>query len=479
MLKAFLFIYTPRFSRTIIYMLQAVEYKIRAYLKWGWHTQDFRKVNYRKDLILTRPSKMLLKAFLLGEYLQMLLGVGLGGWAIYNHSTIFTAIALALFLGAPIIWSHLIIVPLVLGDWFVIKPLYGKEIKKSVGTFKKHPAVKIAIAGSYGKTSMKEILLTVLGEGKKVAATPANKNVSISHARFAQKLNGDEDILVIEYGEGAPGDVAKFAKRTDPTIGVITGLAPAHLDQYKTLENAGKDIFSLADYLKGQKVYVNTEAEAVKPFIKDSYIKFNSDEAAGWKISGIKQSIDGLIFTMKKGKDELRLKSRLLGEHQVAPLALAAALAHNFGLTTKQIQDGVAKVPAFEHRMSPYQLAGAWIIDDTYNGNIEGMKAGLQLLKALPAKRKIYVTPGLVDQGAKSPAIHQKLGQSIAAAQPDITVLIKHSVTEDITKGLEENGYKGELIIEDDPLNFYTNLDKFVAAGDIALMQNDWPDNYN
>ena len=99
---------------------------------------------------------------------------------------------------------------------------------------------------------MKELLNTVLSEGLKVRATPANKNVSISHARFAAKLTGDEDVLIIEYGEGAPGDVARFARLTHPTHAVITGLAAAHLDRYKTVKAAGEDIFAVAGLPKGQ-----------------------------------------------------------------------------------------------------------------------------------------------------------------------------------------------------------------------------------
>ncbi|KKQ78002.1 MAG: UDP-N-acetylmuramoyl-tripeptide-D-alanyl-D-alanine ligase, partial [Candidatus Daviesbacteria bacterium GW2011_GWA1_38_7] len=125
------------------------------------------------------------------------------------------------------------------------------------------------------------------------------------------------------------------------------------------------------------------------------------------------------------------------------------------------------------------EAGGAWIIDDTYNGNIEGMLAGLRLLKELPARRKVYVTPGLVDQGKDSAAIHHQLGKAIVRARPDLIILMKHSVTDGIIRGIRDEKYNGQLVIEEDPLNFYNNLDQFVAAGDLVLLQNDWPDNYN
>jgi UDP-N-acetylmuramoyl-tripeptide--D-alanyl-D-alanine ligase len=368
--------------------------------------------------------------------------------------------------------------PLVSGDRLITIPFSWLKIRQSAKIFANHRGVKIAVAGSYGKTTMKEILLSVLSEGKKVAATPANKNVAISHARFASNLTGDEEILIIEFGEGAPGDVVKFSKTTKPSIGIITGLAPAHLDKYKTLQKAGEDIFSLATYLNNKNVYVNDESPDSLPFIKKSYLTYSRKGAEGWKVSDLKSTISGLNFKLKKGSISLDLKSSLLGEHQVGPLLAAAVIAHDLGLSKLQIEHGIAKIKSFEHRMQPRQMSGAWIIDDTYNGNIEGMLAGLKLLKDLPAQRKIYVTPGLVDQGRDSSKIHNDLGAAIAKAKPDLVVLMQHSVTEDIIAGVKKGVYKGELVIEDDPLNFYTHLDQFIAAGDLVLLQNDWPDNY-
>lgn len=363
--------------------------------------------------------------------------------------------------------------------YLVVKPQDIKNIQKSQGVFKSHKAVKIAVAGSYGKTTMKEMLQTVLSEGKKVAATPANKNVASEHAKFAKKLSGDEDILIIEFGEGAPGDVESFAETLQPDIAVITGLAPAHLDKYLTLEAAAKDIFSLSNYVKPKNLYVNSEPEAIKQFLKKTFQTYNAQSAGGWNVSNTKISLGGTSFSLKKGTASLNIDSHLLGRHQVGPLAAVAALADKLGLSKNQIEAGIAKIEPFEHRMKPRKINGAWIIDDTYNGNIEGMKAGLEFLKGLKAKRKIYITPGLVDQGEESKKIHKQLGEAIAKANSDMVVLMEHSVTPWIKAGLKKAGYKGQLRIDDDPLHFYNNLDQFIAAGDVVLLQNDWPDQYH
>ena len=477
-IKSLLALYGPQFPRIVVYMLQSTEYQLGKYLRWLWSTGNFAKVMYRKSLVFTRATKLLLLTLVAGMAAQY---IGSLVWATSlaaNDQLSLIGYPLALFLMTPIIWAHLINLPVWLGRYLINYPIQAFQVRRSKSIFAKHQAVKIAVAGSYGKTTMKELLLVVLSEGMKVTATPANKNVSVSHAQFAKKLKGDEEVLVIEYGEGAPGDISRFVSNTGPDIGIITGLAPAHMDRYKTLRQAGEDIFFLADYLDNQNIYVNGESESIKPFLKPSHVIYNSSRVGEWRISDVKVGLRGLSFKLSHKKRVLNLRSQLLGRHQVGPLALAAFLAAKFGLSDEQIVRGVSKVRPFEHRMQAKKINGAWLLDDTYNGNIEGIKAGLQLLTELPGKRKIYVTPGLVDQGKQSAQIHHQLGRLIAVAKPDIVVLMKHSVTQDIESGLREGNFKGQLMIENDPLNFYHNLDQFMASGDVVLMQNDWPDNY-
>jgi UDP-N-acetylmuramoyl-tripeptide--D-alanyl-D-alanine ligase len=182
---------------------------------------------------------------------------------------------------------------------------------------------------------------------------------------------------------------------------------------------------------------------------------------------------------MKKGKKTLTIKAGLLGRHQVAPVAFGAALSDAMGLSKTQIESGCSHIAPFEHRMQPRHVSGAWIIDDTYNGNLEGLQAGLKLLDELDFKRKWYVTPGLVDQGFETEHVHIELGKAIAETDTDIVVLMENSARPIIEKSMKKHGFKGELRVEEHPLDFYLNIEHVSAAGDIVLMQNDWTDNYN
>ncbi len=477
-MRALLSRYNPfTYSRALAYMLQSVEYQPKAFVEWFRRTKDFSSVMNRRDLVPTKAGR-LFRLFVLVTVLVVTLA---GILACFVHSIWFIGLGIILIFAAPIFGYAAVLLVLIVTRQFVTKPKEKKALAEAGGILGEHKATIIAVAGSYGKTSMKELLLTILSEGKKVAATPANMNVATSHAKFARGLKGDEEVIVIEFGEGKPGDVMRFSEMAGADIAVITGLAPAHLDQYETYDAAALDIMSAASGKVPGSVYVNIESPKLHSFYKPGYRAYNDAGCGEVVISDVIVGLEGTVFKLAVGKNaSVSASTGLLGEHNLGPIAAAAEIARTLGLTPDQIKAGIAKTKPFEHRMQPRKLAsGAWIIDDTYNGNIEGLRAGLALLKQLPAVRKWYVTPGLVDQGPETVRVHRELGTLIAAASPTVVVLMKNSVTNYIIDGLREAMYTGDVRQEADPLKFYTNLDSFLAAGDLALLQNDWTDNYN
>lgn len=467
-----------KFSTTLVYMMQNVEYHARAYITWFWRVRDFSSVMQRRSLDSTKVARMLRGVLIFGMAAECVTALTLIALGLSTQNTIFLIVGVGLLVLYPWIWAHLILLPLTLGRHLITRPQEAKLAQDATEIFGRHTGKRIAIVGSYGKTSMKELLATVLGSSLDVVATPGNMNVLSSHARFAKSLSGHEEVLIVEFGEGKPGDIASFSKVVQPTHAVITGLAPAHLDEYKTLEAAGKDIFSILQFVSPENVYVNVESDVVRSFMTDGLIEYSRHGVMGWRVEEAHTDIDGASFNLVKGDVTVQLHSKLLGLHQVGPLAAAASIGIELGLSHQQIQEGIAATTPFEHRMQPYQLAGAWVIDDTYNGNIEGIRAGTQLLAGLTARRKMYVTPGLVDQGDEVESIHIYMGELIAAAKPNVVVLMQNSVTGFIQAGLAKAGYQGEVLVQADPLDFYKHLDHFVAAGDVVLLQNDWTDNY-
>lgn len=475
-MKKYLTCYHPRFATSLVFMLQSNEYDTAEYLAWFWRAKDLRRVARRGKLTLTAKARLLVllaRVIIVLEAVAVValvwLGLGHPGWLIA---------AALVALVAPLITVYALVAVLWIGQVLVQKPKERAIIDRATRTLRAHPGFRIAIAGSYGKTTFKENLLAVLAQGKTVAATPGNMNTPLGISRFIERLKGDEEILIFELGEYYPGDIARLCDLVRPQLGIITGINEAHLSKFKTLEATTDTVFELADYLKDQSVYKNAESELVRGRIPASDpLAYSETSLNGWRVRDIAIGLTETSFTAQRGDKTIRATSGLLGRHQIGPLLAAIDIADRLGLSAAQITAGIATTQPFEHRMQPRPLAGAWIIDDTYNGNSDGVKTGLNWLGSMPATRRIYVTPGLVEQGEKTQEVHEAIGRRAATAA-DVVVLIKNSVAPHIAAGLQAANFAGELKIVDDPVRFYSNLDQFVATGDVVLMQNDWPDNY-
>lgn len=466
------------YPKTVIYMLQSTEYNLSEYLKWLGRSKDFRSIMKKRSLKFTSKAKLLFAVawliFLTCLFISILLFVRY----IFDLELPFLLLAVFAWLITPYLVSLGIILPLWIGQKFVQKPKERRIIESARQLISNHPALKIAIAGSYGKTTMKEILRTVLAEGKKVAFTPGNMNTPIGISRFAKKLDGNEDIIIFELGEGKPGDIKELCELTKPDMGIITGINEAHLLSFGTLDKTIATIYEMQDYLGDKPIYKNIDCVLVSGKTKsDDKLAFSQKGVNDWKISRVEVSVGGTSFQAVKQDNKMLLHTDLLGRHNLGFMSVAIDIASSVGLSSKQIKSGISETKPFEHRMQPREFHGAWMIDDTYNGNSDGVRVGLELLKELPAKRRIYITPGLVEQGNKTEEVHITIGEQIAQVA-DVVYLMRNSVTDYIQKGLQKGNFGGELVIIDDPNKFYANLDQYIAVGDVFLMQNDWTDNY-
>lgn len=469
-------LFSPKLPTSLVYMLQTSGYKVREYLAWFWQVPDFSQVMYRRSLDPTPKARLLVGAAWLVILLQAiwLVIMVLGAENTWDY-----LIALGWLLLLPVLTAHLLIVFVWLGQLTLQRAKQGKTLSSAADVFAEHPAIKIAVAGSFGKTTMKSLLSTVIAEGKKLAVTPGNINTPLGLAEFAKSLEGDEEVLVFELGESHPGDIAELTNLVKPNFGVITGVNEAHLSTMGSLEAATDTIFELVDLLGPGSVIGNGESAPVKMRAPKKMQLYTAKGLNGWKVSSVKADINGTRFNLKKAKKTIKVETTLLGKHQIGPLCAAVDIADALGLSPKQIETGLVRVEAVEHRFKPYELSGATIIDDTYNGNPDGIKAGIEFAKSLTGfKRKIFVTPGLVDTAEQKSKLHKEIGRQ-AAKVFDEVVLMKNSNLPFIKQGLEKGGFKGNLTEVEEPLEFYQSLESFVAGGDFVLLQNDLPDNYS
>ena len=449
-------------------MLQASEYQLGEYLRWYQATNDFSHVEHRKQLVKTpKVIILLIKAWAI---VFLLLGL-----AVWLHS--FWSIIIVFLL--PYLLAYLMIAPVFLLKILVQRPTEIILMNRARKIFQDNPAIKIAVAGSFGKTTMREILKTVLAEGKTVVAPPHSYNTPLGICQFAKTLRGDEEVIIFELGESHPGDVKELCKLTQPEIGVITGINEAHLEKFKTLERTIKTIFELADYLGDRPLYVNGESKLAKEHARLNQILYSRSAVADFVITNSTTDLSGTAFTLTSGNIKLDLKSKLLGLHQIGPLAAACHLALKLGLTPEQVITGISKTKPFDHRLEPkIDASGVVTLDDSYNGNPDGVRAVIEFLSSLHSGRRFYVTPGLVEIGKTTQQVHESIGQSLAEAGIEKVVLIKNSVTPYIESGLKKADFAGEIIWFQDALTAFATLPHLTVKGDIVLLQNDWPDQY-
>lgn len=484
-MKRFLSRISPEFDKSLLYMLQASEYNLQDYFAWYRRVTDFRQVQKRKKLVWTTKVKALFATELL--LIAVVAYIGIRTFDSLPLVPWILAILL-LALGFGFVLPYWLAFAIIVGR-LVQAPIERRMVSSASEKLKKYRAFKIAIAGSYGKTSMREILRTVLSEGKKVGAPGGSENTPIGIARFVNRLHGDEEVLIFELGEYYPGDIKQLAEMVRPDIGIITGVNEAHLSKFKTVEVARDTIFELADFLSNKTMYINRESGHLKKTPRAEL--FSRENIADWNIAAPETSLDGTSFVLEKGTVRINAQSKLLGLHQIGPLATAAHIALSLGLSVRQIEEGIAKTKPFAHRLERRDdPSGVITLDDSYNGNPDGVKAVIDFLasieghppdrtsSAVRAGRRWYVTPGLVEMGGRTEEIHKIIGKQLAEANIEKVVLIKNSVSPWIEQGLKDASFGGEIVWFEDALKCYEQLPYMTVAGDIVLLQNDWADQY-
>lgn len=479
-MKFTLSLFDPKMPVFAVYMLQQVEYRAAPFIAWMKHmasqNMPLSRVMHRRTLDVTPKARLLLGLLYACAFLWLVQIVWLV-WRVPTHPEAAGFLLLSIIF-LPTLLLVLAIICVELAHVVIVGPAERRLMAQTKAILKKHTGTIVVVAGSYGKTTMKELLAAVLGTTLNVAATAGNRNTPSAHSQFVRGLTGDEDVIIFELGEGAPGDVERFAATLAPDTAIITGLAPNHLDQYGTIDEIARDFMALKRYVSVDKLYCAADSEMLRKYISHDDQTYAMNGGKTWNISGIRVSAEGTSFSLKYAGKRLNIQSALLGRHQVAPLALVAVIALAMGLEVDEVERAIIAVKPYEHRMSPYQLNGATIIDDTYNGNFEGIMAGLSFMSEIVAKRKIYVTPGLVDQGDETDRVHRRIAAKITEVNPDVLVLMRNSATDIIADELTKHCYAGDIQVQDDPLLFYQGLEHIIRAGDIVLMQNDWTDNY-
>ena len=463
--------YNPiRFFYFHLLLLQLEEYDLVRFIKAVTNTKgipprrDFRKpLKYTLKIKLITALSLLLILFM-AFFISKIFS---------NNPYKMIVLVLSFALGLYISYIFLIIINvLLLPIDMLIKELLIFLAKNKL---KKLTNIKIiGVAGSYGKTGMKDLITTVLSEKYQVVKTPESVNTPVGIARtILNKIDEKTDILVVEIGEYYPGDIKNICSIAPPQIGVITGINEAHLERLKSIDNSIKTIFEIAQNMKPNGILLLNGKDK---HIKNNYKKFILNQEVYFYLSKGKiefnEDAPGFIYQ--------KLFFPVLGQYNLDKIDGVIYLAKKLGLTLQEIESGLKKIKTPAHRLQPIlnREKNILIIDDSYNGNPDGVEEAIKTLSLFKKRRKIFVTPGLVEIGNKSRDVHQRIGKRLNDVV-DLVILVKNSVTPDIEEGLINAGFnKNNIIWFDSMMEAQNNLGSILRSGDVVLFQNDWPDNY-
>lgn len=364
------------------------------------------------------------------------------------------------------------------------KMIQEKFVRKAKKTLKQMTNLKvIGITGSYGKTSTKYIVSTILSQKYNILKTPKSFNTKMGIVRtINENLKPTDQIFVCEMGADEVGEIKTLCNLVHPDIGMITSIGPQHLETFGSLENIKKTKFELVDSLSETGVaFLNYEDENVKSVEtnknKITYGVASDNSYYAKDISIGEFGSEFIIHT--KNDEEIYVKTRLLGEHNIVNIVGAVAIAKELGLTNEQIKLGIKLLKPVEHRLELKQHAnGTIIIDDAYNSNTKGAQRAVEVLGKFKTRKKILITPGIVELGEKLYEYNKIFGKQ-AAKNCDYVILVGEKQAKPIYDGLiEEKFDKDKIYIVKNFEEAKEKMNNLMDANTVILLENDLTDNY-
>lgn len=449
----------------------------------------------KKKLVMTSRAK---RIFLTAYAINMLILY----FTIY-HRIIFQSVTNSQTIQIPInplmyvISIQLIPFTIILGNWVLLiyeKLLYKKFYNEAFMKVRKLKPFTIGITGSYGKTTVKHILNHILSVHGKTLMTPGSVNTHLGIARIVrEKLREDHRYFIVEMGAYYVGSIKEKCELTPPDLSIITAVGDAHYERFKSIDNVAKAKFEIAKAAIQNKGGVIINAEMVD----EKYLRLHANPPekftavySGHKIKiddkyelkNLTQTEHGLSFTLDyKDETTYNVQIPIWGEHNAYNAALAFLAAKKLGISHEAIIASLKTTPQIQHRLEVKKQGSITIIDNAYNSNPEGFKNALKLMDLLSQngnKRKILITPGVVELGRMHDEVHNELGR-FSAEYADVVLLVNPNRIPTFIEGFYRAPLNGKIMIPCKSFKYAQDwINQNVKGNAVLLYENDLPDVY-
>ena len=334
----------------------------------------------------------------------------------------------------------------------------------------------VAITGSVGKTTTKDMVAAVLGEKLRVLKTDGNFNNAVGLPLTLLRLNSSHQICVLEMGMNHAGEIEYLSSIVEPDVAIITNIGDSHIENLGSRENILKAKCEIFEHMKPDGLVILNGDDALLRPLKAS-LPFRTalcGTGADCDYTAYDVDSDGesrMTCKIRTPHNHCELTIPALGEHMVYPALEAAAVAEQFGLTGEDITRGVQRFLPTKMRMNIIRRGGDIVIlNDAYNANPQSMRAAAAVLGGAPReRRKVAVLGDMLELGVSSDMFHRAVGGYFAEAGVDCVIAVG-DLARYIAQGAEEGGVK-QVFYFDTQEKAHEALSKELRAGTSILVK--------
>jgi UDP-N-acetylmuramoyl-tripeptide--D-alanyl-D-alanine ligase len=331
----------------------------------------------------------------------------------------------------------------------------------------------VAVTGSAGKTTTKEAIAHVLSSRWRVLKSEGNFNNHFGLPLMLLKLAPEHDVAVIEMGMSHAGEIRALAKIAQPEIGVVTNVAPVHLEFFDSLAGIARAKYELVESLPATGTAIlNADDEYVSQFGRDfkgKVVMFGTRATADVRAEKIHTNgAEGAEFDVVMGSVTEHARLPLVGEHNVLNALAAVAVGLERGLKPAEAVGALATLAPAEKRGQVLHLGNITVINDCYNSNPKALAAMVDALAAMPAKRRIVVAGEMLELGPAGEEMHRQAGGHIAVKKIDALVGVR-GLAQAMVAAAKQSGIRGEFVASSEEAGDW--LARETRDGDVVLLK--------